>query len=269
MILRHPEQNHTIHNKQSPASEDAGFLHVKILPPFPNTGSQEPTNENSGGNHCKTDTPFFEHRFRGFGGGGLPLAATACAATPSSGSAQTRSSGIPRPGHRRFRHLGVPAHALTPAVRTRPCLAVMKTQPENHGADCPRYRSGQSASPGKLKRRPPAARSPGRGTVPGNHRRNPNDKTNARPGLRPAVRQPVGCGEHHTAHRTEREPGRLTPPLCCGRETADTGTRQPSSQKRWHRPCQRSMSRAMLTHAEDLQIGTTTPTNKERCVVPI
>lgn len=142
----------------------------------------------------------------------------------------------------------------------QPCLAIMGNQPNKRGAESPSATTpADTATAPQTKRRSPAVVSTCRGTVPGKHSRNQIGQTDARSGLRPAVRQPVVSGKLHTTLSIERKPGRLSSPRCCGRETVDTGTRQPSPQKRWPSPRQQSMARRRLTHAEDMQSGVTTP----------
>jgi hypothetical protein len=62
------------------------------------------TDKNSGGIPREAAHPFFEHKFFGFCGGGIPLAPTACGAPPLANGSAPRNAPRPwqqpRPGHR-------------------------------------------------------------------------------------------------------------------------------------------------------------------------
>jgi hypothetical protein len=89
------------------------------------------------------------------------------------------------------------------------------------------------------------------------------------PRSRPSPGQPVDCDYRSNVQSSEVS-GRLTPTAIA------SVVRQPTVAKGYHRRKKGGTHRASiawhsgcLPTAEDLQIGTTTPTNKERHVVPI
>lgn len=118
---------------------------------------------------------------------------------------------IQRPGHRRPRHLGVPASAPTQAVRNRPCPAE-NGKPARHptDAECPLTAAGIPPKPENQNRRPPAD-----GRRAASRSRKSLQKENFPNKPRPAPRRPSArvLREPYKRPRIQKKPADSRTPL--------------------------------------------------------